>query len=403
MADSVKRMGPYEIQSTLGCGAMGVVYKAYDPRLNRTVVIKTIRRESLALLDENEAMLLARFKVEAESAGSLKHTKIVTVHEFVNEQDPPYIVMEYVDGKSLRQHLDLKRQFPVKDAINIVMQLLDGLDHAHKSRVVHRDIKPANIMLTADGNIKITDFGIARLETSVETSGLTKVGAVLGTPSYMSPEQARGMPADHRSDIYSAAVVLYELLTGEKPSVSRRSPQTEPALPLLTEVVAKALEEEPDKRFQSAMEFLLALREIYKKLDLQDKPKRIINGEGARRRVFIGLVSVLVLGTAGTVAFVALRPAVSPPSSPAPPPTKGTIRFSSDPQGAVILLNDGEFIGVTPTEVSLNAGIYQVSFEKEGYHKLDLSVEVEPGRHIPIDVVLNARALVGIGGGAASR
>lgn len=187
-----------------------MVYKAYDPNVKRTVAIKKIHKE---LLENSDPRLLEYFKLEAQAAGRLSHPKIVAIYGVGEDDGTPYIVMEYAPGPTLKQCLAEQRaHYDLKKIINIMMQLLDALGHAHAHKVVHRDIKPANIILS-DGKIKLTDFGIAK----IETSHLTMLGDVKGTPNYMSPEQWRGVPVDHRTDLFSAGLILYELLTGERP------------------------------------------------------------------------------------------------------------------------------------------------------------------------------------------
>jgi tRNA A-37 threonylcarbamoyl transferase component Bud32 len=264
-----ERLGKYEIRSVLGRGAMGIVYKGYDPHIERTVAIKTVRKD---LVDkELTAQFLSRFRNEARAAGRLHHPNIVGIYEYGEDDNVAFIAMEFVDGIGLREYLDRKARFEFGQLVNIMGQLLHALEFAHERGVVHRDIKPANLIMTAKGELKIADFGIAR----IDTSELTMDGTVLGTPSYMSPEQCTGRPSDHRSDLFSAAVVFYELLAGEKPftgtlealmyqicTVEPRPPSQVAKLVLpvaLDEMLLKALAKSPDARFQTAREFRLAL------------------------------------------------------------------------------------------------------------------------------------------------
>src|SRR5438552_10206657 len=210
MADPAK-IGKYDIQSVLGKGAMGVVYKAFDPGIERVVAVKTVRKD---LVDPDLAVqVMARFQNEAKAAGRLLHPNIVSVYEYGEDELNAFIAMEYVEGTGLREYLNRKASFDLGQIVAIVSQLLLALDFAHERGVVHRDVKPANLIMTSGGALKVADFGIAR----IDTSNLTMTGMVMGTPSYMSPEQCRGIATDRRSDLFSAGVVLYELLTGEKP------------------------------------------------------------------------------------------------------------------------------------------------------------------------------------------
>ncbi len=204
-------LGRYEIQKELGRGAMGTVYLGKDPKINRQVAIKTIRFDEVdpALLDETKQ----RFFREAEAAGTLSHPNIVTIYDVGEDYDVAYVAMELLDGNDLASHVTRETRLPVKEVLRIVRLVADGLDFAHSKGVVHRDIKPANIMLQKNGEVKIADFGIAR----VMSSSNTQTGVVLGTPSYMSPEQVIGSKVDGRSDLFSLGAVLYELLCGQKP------------------------------------------------------------------------------------------------------------------------------------------------------------------------------------------
>jgi len=269
MADP-KTLGKYEIQSVLGKGAMGVVYKAFDPHIERTVAIKTVRKD---LVDpEVAAQFMARFKNEARAAGRLHHPNIVGIYEYGEDERVAFIAMEYVDGTGLREYLNRKARFELGQLVAIATQLLQALEFAHARGVVHRDIKPANLILASGGVLKVADFGIAR----IDTSSLTMTGMVMGTPSYMSPEQCQGRDSDHRTDLFSAGVVLYELLTGERPftgspeliayKICHEAPKpasqvTALALPpSLDDVLDTALAKSPELRFQNALAFRNALQ-----------------------------------------------------------------------------------------------------------------------------------------------
>ena len=210
MADP-ERLGKYEIKGALGKGAMGTVYKAFDPHIERFVAIKTIRKDLVE--PELAAQYMARFKNEAKAAGRLHHPNIVGVYEYGEDDAVTFIAMEYVEGAGLREYLNRRVSFDFAQLVELMDQLLNALEFAHSRGVVHRDIKPSNLIVTNQGVLKVADFGIAR----VDRTDLTMVGMLIGTPMYMSPEQCRGLDVDSRSDLFSAGVVLYELLTGEKP------------------------------------------------------------------------------------------------------------------------------------------------------------------------------------------
>jgi len=275
--DASHQLGRYELLAELGQGAMGVVYKARDPVLDRVVAIKTI---NLTLPKDELADYEARFYQEARAAGGLNHPNIVTIYDIGKSERLAYMAMEFLEGEELRSILSSREPLPVTLALDIAIQVADGLAYAHERQVVHRDIKPANIMIVRDGLVKITDFGIARMRTN-EVKTMT--GMILGSPKYMSPEQVTGKRADHRVDLFSLGVVLYEMLTGEAPFVADSihgimyqimqfappPPSTrQPGLPeVLDLIVAKALNKGPDERYQSAMEFARDLRDCKNMLE----------------------------------------------------------------------------------------------------------------------------------------
>jgi class 3 adenylate cyclase/tRNA A-37 threonylcarbamoyl transferase component Bud32 len=226
---SVSSIGKYELKREVGRGAMGIVYEGWDPAIERRVAVKVIRQDQL---DSNEAEeILARFQREARAGARVAHPNIVAVYEFGQETGMYFIAMEYIEGRELKDYFDKGERFQVHEIVRLMGQLLDALDNAGRKGVVHRDIKPANLILLPDGNLKVADFGIAR----IESSQLTQTGAAIGTPTYMSPEQLLGQPVDGRSDLFSAGVVLYQFLTGEKPFTGERA----------TTVITRILSENP--------------------------------------------------------------------------------------------------------------------------------------------------------------
>jgi eukaryotic-like serine/threonine-protein kinase len=271
MATMVKA-GRYEILSELGRGAMGVVYRATDPVIGRSVAVKTIRlsEEGTGL---SKPEMLTRFQTEARAAGLLTHPNIVVVYDAGEENGLYFITMELVEGKSLQALIDGGHAFPVSRVLRILEQTCSALQFAHDRNVVHRDIKPANLMLTADDTVKVTDFGTAKI---LQFGTVQQTTHVMGTPSYMSPEQVKGRAVDGRSDIFSLGVVLYEMLTGEKPfpgqsittviyKIVNEDPipprQLNPSVhPGLNEIVLRALSKEPETRYQSCREMLDDLR-----------------------------------------------------------------------------------------------------------------------------------------------
>ena len=263
----MERAGRYEIVEEIGRGAMGVVYKAYDPVIGRTVAVKTMLAQGLA--EGDFEAFRARFQFEAQSAGTLTHPNIITVYDFGEEEGMLYLAMEYLQGKSLQKLQQEQKILPLETIAPLVEQVGSALDFAHLHKIVHRDIKPANIMVLDSGLVKVTDFGAAK---GVTTTFTTRTGQLLGTPHYMSPEQAKGRTLDGRSDIFSLGVILYELLTGEKPfygeslttviyKVVHDTPipprELDPTIhPGLSFVVSKALAKSPDDRYQSCRELV---------------------------------------------------------------------------------------------------------------------------------------------------
>lgn len=270
--NDTQQLGRYELLRELGRGAMGVVYVANDPHLQRTVAIKTIRIGGLA--NQASAEYERRFLTEARSAARLSHPAIVSVYDAGRDTDVTYLVMEYISGINLKYCLRQGVRFSVVGAVRILLDVLSALEHAHTQRVVHRDIKPENILLDVLGTIKLTDFGIARIQDGPD-NGTMVSGLSIGTPRYMSPEQVQGQEVDARSDLFSAGVMLYELLTSTLPFdgghpmavvakilhvAHTPAHHLRPEVPLaVSAVVDKALNKNTAQRFQSAQAFSAAL------------------------------------------------------------------------------------------------------------------------------------------------
>jgi serine/threonine protein kinase len=265
-----RKIGRYEVISEIGQGAMGVVYRAVDPLIEREVAIKTINLEAAGA---GRAEYEQRFYREAKSAGRLSHPNIVTIYDVGNEDDVAYIAMEFLEGLELRKLIDTDRLQTVERIVKIAARAADGLAYAHKNNVVHRDIKPSNIMIMRNGVVKIMDFGIASMPTS---SSRTIIGSLMGSPQYMSPEQAESREVDGRSDIFSLGVVLYEMLTGKPPfqgssmdellynivhlpamAPSKRKPELPRAF---DKIIARVLAKDPNERYQNAADFAHDLR-----------------------------------------------------------------------------------------------------------------------------------------------
>ncbi|MEO8277782.1 MAG: protein kinase [Thermoanaerobaculia bacterium] len=268
-----QKLGRYEILEEIGKGAMGVVYLARDPLIGRQVALKTFR-VGFSAKDQELVQFRSRFVREAQSAGILSHPNIVTIHDVVDEgsEGVCFIAMEFVKGTNLKQLMQKSEPFGYDRLIDIISQIAEGLDYAHSRGVVHRDIKPANILIAQDGKVKITDFGIARLDTS----NLTMEGQLLGTPNYMAPEQIQGKEVDHRADIFSLGVVFYEMLTRKKPFQGENLTAVthkivyEPFTPAedlikdlpagLSAIMSRCLEKDPNRRYPRAAEIAAELR-----------------------------------------------------------------------------------------------------------------------------------------------
>jgi predicted Ser/Thr protein kinase len=346
--EAVQSLGKYEIRGTLGRGAMGTVYDGWDPVIARRVAIKTVALPENP--DPETAEEIARFKREAQAAGRLTHPNIVAVYDYGETSNLAYIVMEFVDGPSLKTLLDKQERFPTETIGRVMADVLAGLQFSHERGVVHRDIKPANVMLTSDGRAKIADFGIAR----IEASSMTQAGTMLGTPAYMSPEQFMGQVVDARTDVYSAGVMLYQLLTGERPfdggltAIMHKVLNTEPPPPSelavtapasLDPVVKRAMAKRPDDRFPSATAFAEALHAALAEAPAKpaaaaapaDAESTMLARPGAkpaaaprpappsrsRLPLFAGIAAAAVVIVAGG-AFLLLRTPSIPPPAPAP-------------------------------------------------------------------------------------
>jgi serine/threonine protein kinase len=265
----------YEILEKIGGGGMATVYKAHCKLLNRTVAIKVLQSQFA-----NDEEFVKRFRREAQAAASLCHSNIVNIYDVGREDEIDYIVMEYVDGQTLKEHINNNGNLSSESAVSIALQICDALEHAHKNHIVHRDIKPHNILITKEGKVKVTDFGIARAVTS---STLTQTGSVIGSVHYFSPEQARGGVTGVKSDIYSLGVVLYEMLTGHVPfegespiSVALKHINDKVTLPSalnadippsLEKIILKSMSKNQDNRYQSIAEMSKDIRKCLNEPD----------------------------------------------------------------------------------------------------------------------------------------
>jgi predicted Ser/Thr protein kinase len=337
-------LGKYEITEVLGQGAMGVVYKGFDPGIRRTVAIKTIRRE-LVEGERHAAAMLARFRNEAQAAGKLSHPGLVAVYDYGEDANVAYIAMEYVEGNSLREYIGRGTRFAERDAVSIMSQLLEALGHAHERRVWHRDIKPGNVIVMRNGKVKIADFGIAR----IEASELTQTGMMMGSPGYMAPEQYAASQIDHRADLFASGVVFYQLITGAKPfvgtseQVSYATCHVEPLRASAADpgkgwerydpVIGKALAKKPEDRYQTAEAFRAAV------LAAHDAPAAAAVSEE-------------------TIIVEVLRPAAAVELSASPKPRQGAVPRAGAAPEAKAGLRLGWIIGAAFAIVVAGAGAW---------------------------------------------
>jgi serine/threonine-protein kinase len=318
---------------------MGVVFEAFDTVIERPVALKMLRTDVFA--PEQLADVRARFKREAHSAGRLSHPNIVTIFDYGEHDGSPFIVMDLMTGEELSRSLESGARMALPQVVRVMEQLLGALTYAHEAGVVHRDIKPSNVFVLRDGTIKVVDFGLAR----IEASNLTETGSLLGTPAYMSPEQFLGLPADARSDIFSVGVMLYQMLTGDRPftgspstimqKVLRQDP-VEPSVlnPTLSaawdRLIKRALAKKPDERVQSARQFAEFVRLVFQGKPLPgsdpsadatvviDATVRIAPPAAQRSKLALTVFgsAVLVAVSAGTAAWFFHRPAQLPAPQP---------------------------------------------------------------------------------------
>ena len=297
---------------------MGVVYEGYDPKLGRRVAVKTILPGRAVDADTARDYGM-RFTREAKAAARLNHPNIVQVYDFGVEDDLSYLVMEYVEGTELSAFFESKEVFEIQDVTRLMTELLAALELAHNAGIVHRDIKPANVMVDSDGHAKLADFGVARVSDGQDA---TQVGAMVGTPAYMSPEQVQGQKVDRRTDIFSAGVILYQFLTGQKPfqgggayTLARMIIHDDPPRPSLIvesispehdRVIAKALAKNPDERYQTAREFAQALDRVLKGESAQEPDAdstRKISAADMPRAEAPGPAQSVPLGTDADIEF----------------------------------------------------------------------------------------------------
>ena len=400
--------GRYEIIKELGRGAMGVVYQAHDPQIDRLVALKVLRQDRVTSED-----LVRRFLKEAKAIGRVSHPNIVPVYDVGQDHETIYIAMEFLEGKPLNEAVKGKR-LSLEEIVDLGVQVAEAVDYAHDKGIVHRDIKPTNIILTPNGQAKITDFGIARIEDP-SAPKQTQAGEILGTPVYMSPEQVMGKPVDGRSDLYSLGVILYELSTGKRPfggdnlavifrAITQDAP-VEPATadssisPALSGLIVKSLDKNPDERFQTGKAMAQALKtclKTEKTVLIQQPTRKKTKGLG----FYLTVIFVVLCAVGGlSYYFMAQKTSeqassstVGPSSrSEAPPPAQiarpAVLKVESVPAGAQVFL-DGSFKGKSPLNFDLPLGKYEVRLSMPNYYEWEAQLQLREEGETPLLVRL---------------
>jgi tRNA A-37 threonylcarbamoyl transferase component Bud32 len=440
-----KRFGRYEVQREIGEGAMGRVYRCFDPMMKRVVAVKTVKKEFLTRDTREE--YLRRFRREAQAAGRLSHPSIVSVFD-VGED---YFVMEYLEGSTLQVILRDRGQIPADEAVRILTPLADALDYAHRSGIVHRDIKPGNVFVLADGRPKLMDFGVAHLESS----SMTAQGHFFGSPSYMAPEQVSGGQVAAAADLFSVGVVAYEMMTGHRPfegasitAIMYRVVNEDPPAPrqwdfdlppVFDDIFKRALSKNPAERYPDAAALVRALEKrefVPAPADLLAHLEETLSPSEARALAaatrpgavtpmppeLLGAVETTDLQTAlgqlrarprpprrrrmalaGAVLAAALAALYvargsEPPPAPPLPGRPGGLRIETDPPGADVAL-DGVSAGQSPVALtSVRPGVHMVRVARDGYAPAGLTLEVRNGEPLlPLRFVmepLNAKLRV---------
>lgn len=408
--------GRYRTIKELGKGTMGVVYEAHDPQIDRLVALKILRPDRMV----NEAYV-GRFLKEARAIGRLAHPSIVTIYDVGEDNDTIYIAMEYLRGTPFNEVIR-SGTLTVPESLDIVRQLAEALDYAHRNAIIHRDIKPSNIILTDDRRAKLTDFGIARIEDAA-TLYQTKAGEILGTPVYMSPEQTMGQTVDGRSDLYALGVILYEMIAGKRPftgnniaAILRSITQDTPAAPseldpfirpALSDLIMKSIARDPGQRFQTGREMADALTSI---LMAETGPADAVAVSPAKKQGrgigWIAAVLIAAIAAGGgayyfwpgadvtpatvetTSANAVSHENVTPVVQPAPA-EQAVLEIASDPSGAQIYV-DGEFKGKAPMDVALPLGKYELRLNLPDHLDWEGQIDLDTPGRTPLTIPLRS-------------
>ncbi len=394
------RYGRYQINNELGKGSMGVVYRAYDPQIDRVVALKVLRPDRIS-----SETFVQRFFKEARAIGRLSHPYIVTVYDVGHDHDTIYIAMELLEGKPLNE-IFADNVFGINDIVQIGAQIAETLNYAHNKGIIHRDIKPTNIVLTNEGHVKITDFGIARIEDPMATQQ-TQAGEILGTPSYMSPEQVRGEIVDGRSDLYSLGVLIYEFVTGKRPftgetmasvfqSITQDRPidpaRVNPKIPkVLSNVIKKCLSKNPNDRYSSGQEMANALRSCLLRRDASvqmprpstviSRPESVLIHKPTLNipfgKIFTALAIIAIISMVGILMYnqqVKNRPLA-------------ILKVESIPGGAQVSIN-GSVKGKTPITLNLPVGKYEARLSLKNYYEHESTISLNQSGETPVTIRL---------------
>jgi len=390
------KYGRYEIVKELGKGAMGVVYQAHDPKINRMIALKVLRQDRVTSED-----FIQRFLKEAMAIGRLSHPNIVTIYDVGQDHGTIYIAMEYLEGRPFNEVIREKR-LGREEIADIAIQLADSLDYAHGKGIVHRDIKPSNIIINAQGKVKITDFGIARIEdpTAIQQ---TQAGEILGTPIYMSPEQVMGQRLDGRSDLYSLGVILYEITIGKKPyrgenlaavfrAITQDIPQepskADPAVPAgLSKLIMKSLDKDINRRFQKGADMAQAFRLFLKEIS-SETDHEVPDGKRTENLpLFVGVFLLILALAGGALFYYSTRTVADEVLNIGMVQEKAPLNVQSYPEGAQVYI-DSTFMGKTPISTNVVLGKHELRLSLPDYYEWEAQLNVETKEEVPLFVKL---------------
>lgn len=402
MENSERNMkyGRYEVVEQLGKGAMGVVYKAHDPQINRMVALKILREDRVTSED-----FVQRFIREAMAIGRLSHPNIVTVYDIGQDNGTVYIAMELLEGMQLNDALK-ERKPDAQWIAGIAVQLSDSLAYAHSRGIVHRDIKPSNIILTPTEQVKITDFGIARIEDP-DMSQQTQAGQILGTPIYMSPEQVAGQTLDGRSDLYSLSVILYEITVGKRPysgenitaifrAITQDTPvppsEVDPAIPKeLSDLIMTGMHKDLNQRFQNGNDMAAAFKNFIKKSESGSAVSAPAPAPKKSAGPLLAAAIIAVIAVIGAAGFFFIYPGQETlpggKTGVQAPVESALVKVESDPAGAQVFI-DNSLMGKTPLELKVPLGKHEVRMSLPDYNEWEAQLQLDNTADVPLSVTL---------------